>query len=123
MRPTTFAGKSVLVTDANCGLGQALVDEALSRSAQRVYAGTRQPLTCADEPVMPLVLDVTDAAQGQSAFDKVDTLDILRNNAGVPVPDDLNDRSAFERLSGNHPRFGAASGSPPDSDWVSAASA
>jgi NAD(P)-dependent dehydrogenase (short-subunit alcohol dehydrogenase family) len=35
MRPTTFAGKSVLVTGANRGLGQALVDEALSRGAQR----------------------------------------------------------------------------------------
>ena len=53
MRPTTFAGKSVLVTGANRGLGQALVDEALSRGAQRVYAGTRQPLTYADGGVMP----------------------------------------------------------------------
>jgi NAD(P)-dependent dehydrogenase (short-subunit alcohol dehydrogenase family) len=53
MRPTTFAGKSVLVTGANRGLGQALVDEALSRGAQRVYAGTRQPLTYADGASCP----------------------------------------------------------------------
>ena len=39
---TTFAGKSILVTGANRGLGQALVEELLSRAAQRVYAGTRQ---------------------------------------------------------------------------------
>jgi NAD(P)-dependent dehydrogenase (short-subunit alcohol dehydrogenase family) len=97
MRPTTFAGKSVLVTGANRGLGQALVDEALRRGAQRVYAGTRQPLTCADERVMPLMFDITDRAQIQAALESIDALDILINNAGVSIPDDLNDRSAFER--------------------------
>lgn len=97
MRPTTFVGKSVLVTGANRGLGQALVDEALRRGAKRVYAGTRQPLTCADERVMPLMFDVTDPAEIQAAVDRVDALDILINNAGVSVADDLNDRSAFER--------------------------
>ena len=98
---TTFAGKSVLVTGANRGLGQALVDEALSRGAQRVYVGTRHPLTYADGGVMPVMFDVTDRTQIQAALDTVDALDILINNAGVSVPDDLNDRSAFERLSGN----------------------
>ena len=97
MRPTTFAGKTVLVTGANRGLGQALVAEALRRGARAVYAGTRQPLTSADERVTPLLLDVTDRAQIQSALDRVDALDILINNAGVSVPDDLNDRSAVER--------------------------
>jgi NAD(P)-dependent dehydrogenase (short-subunit alcohol dehydrogenase family) len=97
MRPTSFAGKSVLVTGANRGLGQALVEEALRRGARRVYAGTRQPLTRADERVQPLILDVTDRAQIQAALDSLETLDILINNAGVSVPDDLHDRSAFER--------------------------
>ncbi|HEY1294365.1 MAG TPA: SDR family NAD(P)-dependent oxidoreductase [Chloroflexota bacterium] len=97
MRFTTFAGKSVLVTGANRGLGQALVDEALSRGAQRVYAGTRQPLERADERVPPLRLDVTDPAQIQAALEGVDALDVLINNAGVSIPDDLSDRSAFER--------------------------
>src|SRR5689334_5575810 len=53
---TTFAGKCVLVTGANRGLGQALVDEA----HQRVLAGTRQALTCVDAPVTPGMFDVTD---------------------------------------------------------------
>lgn len=39
-----IAGKTILVTGANRGIGQALVEEALSRGAARVYAGTRQPL-------------------------------------------------------------------------------
>jgi NAD(P)-dependent dehydrogenase (short-subunit alcohol dehydrogenase family) len=101
MRPTSFVGKSALVTGANRGLGQALVDEALRRGAKRVYAGTRQPLTCADERVRPLMFDVTDPAEIQAALDTVDALDILINSAGVSVPDHLNDGSAFERLSGN----------------------
>jgi NAD(P)-dependent dehydrogenase (short-subunit alcohol dehydrogenase family) len=74
-----------------------LVDEALRRGAQRVYAGTRQRLTRTDERVMPLMFDVTDPAQIRAALDGVDSLDMLINNAGVSVPDDLNDRAAFER--------------------------
>jgi NAD(P)-dependent dehydrogenase (short-subunit alcohol dehydrogenase family) len=94
---TTFAGKSVLVTGANRGLGQALVEESLRRGAERVYAGTRQPNVVGDERVTPVILDVTDPAQIQAAVDSVGSLDILINNAGVSVPDDLSDRAAFER--------------------------
>ena len=93
----TFAGKSVLVTGANRGLGRALVEELLRRGAKRVYAGTRQPTVVADERVTTVTLDVTDPAQIQAAVDGVESLDILINNAGVSVPDDLSDRSAFER--------------------------
>ena len=38
-------GKTVLVTGANRGIGQALVTEALARGVQRVYAGTRGSLS------------------------------------------------------------------------------
>lgn len=96
MRTTTIAGKAVLVTGANRGLGRALVDEALERGARRVYAASRQPLTHPDERVTPVILDVTDPAQIQRAVEQVDSLDIVINNAGVSVPDDLSDRSAFE---------------------------
>ena len=94
---STFAGKSVLVTGANRGLGQALVEELLRRGAERVYAGTRQPAVVGDDRVRNVTLDVTDPAQIQAAVDGVESLDILINNAGVSVPDDLGDRSAFER--------------------------
>lgn len=93
----SIAGKTVLVTGANRGLGKSLVDEALSRGAKRVYAGTRQPFSHPDERVVPLILDVTDPAQIQEAVDGVGSLDILINNAGVSVPNDLSDRPAFER--------------------------
>jgi NAD(P)-dependent dehydrogenase (short-subunit alcohol dehydrogenase family) len=93
----TVAGKAVLVTGANRGIGQALVEEALTRGARRVYAGTRQPLTHPDPRVTPVTLDVTDAAQIQAAVEQVDALDILINNAGIALYDDLSDRAALER--------------------------
>src|SRR6266568_7041446 len=93
----TMAGKSVLVTGANRGIGRALVEEALGRSAGRVYAGTRQPLAHPDGRVTPLALDVTDAAQIQAAADQVGSLDVLINNAGLALFDDLSDRAVLER--------------------------
>jgi len=93
----TIADKTVLVTGANRGIGQALVEEALTRGAKRVYAGARQPLTHGDGRVTPLILDVTNGAQIQRAVDEVDSLDVLINNAGVALYDDLSDRSVLER--------------------------
>lgn len=81
--------KTVLITGANRGIGLALVDEALKRGAQRVYAGTRGPLEHSDNRVMPLTLDVTDAEHIQRAVSEIDTLDVLINNAGISIPDDL----------------------------------
>jgi NAD(P)-dependent dehydrogenase (short-subunit alcohol dehydrogenase family) len=95
--PAQLIDKTVLVTGANRGLGRALVDEALRRGAKRVYAASRQPTVVTDERVTPLTLDVTDAAQIQEAVASVESLDILINNAGVSVADDLSDRSAFEQ--------------------------
>ena len=89
--------KAVLVTGANRGIGRALVEEALSRGAKRVYAGTRQPLAHPDGRVTPLTLDVTNEAQIQRAVEKVESLDILINNAGMALVGDLSDRVAFEQ--------------------------
>ena len=93
----TIADRAVLVTGANRGLGRALVEEALRRGAQRVYAGTRQPLAQADARVTPLTLDVTDAAQIQAAVERVGSLDVLINNAGVDLQGDVSDRVLLER--------------------------
>jgi NAD(P)-dependent dehydrogenase (short-subunit alcohol dehydrogenase family) len=91
-----IADKTVLVTGANRGIGQALVEEALRRGAKRVYAGTRQPLTHSDERVIPLTLDVTNAAQTEGAVERVESLDILINNAGLGLYEDLSDRTTLE---------------------------
>jgi NAD(P)-dependent dehydrogenase (short-subunit alcohol dehydrogenase family) len=93
----SIEGKAVLITGANRGIGQALVEEALRRGASRVYAGTRQALAHPDARVTPLRLDVTDTAQIQAAVHSVERLDVLINNAGLGVYDDLSDRAALER--------------------------
>ena len=93
----TIADKTVLVTGANRGIGQALVEDALRRGARRVYAGTRRPLVHPDDRVTPLTLDVTDATQIQAAVESVETLDVLINNAGIALYDDLGDRAAIEQ--------------------------
>ena len=67
---TTITDKTILVTGANRGIGQALVEEALRRGAKRVYAGSRQPFEHPDGRVTTLVLDVTDEAQIQAAADE-----------------------------------------------------
>jgi NAD(P)-dependent dehydrogenase (short-subunit alcohol dehydrogenase family) len=91
----TIADKAVLVTGANRGIGQALVEEALSRGAKRVYAGTRRPLAHSDGRVTPLILDVTNAAHINGAVERVESLDVLINNAGIALYDDLSNLDAI----------------------------
>jgi NAD(P)-dependent dehydrogenase (short-subunit alcohol dehydrogenase family) len=93
----TISDATVLVTGANRGIGQALVEEALSRGAKRVYAGTRQPLSHSDGRVTPLTLDVTDPAQIQAAVESVESLDVLVNNAGLDLHGEVSDRVLLER--------------------------
>src|SRR5258707_5971077 len=89
--------KAILVTGANRGIGAALVEEALSRGAKRVYAATRKPLVHSDGRVTPLTLDVTNAMQIEGAVESVSSLDILINNAGLGLFDDLSDLAALEQ--------------------------
>src|SRR6266496_80791 len=90
--------KTILITGANRGIGRALVTEAVRRGAKSVYAGTRSgALENTDSRVTPLTLDVTNTAQIQTAVQKVESLDVLINNAGVALYDDLSDRAALEQ--------------------------
>jgi NAD(P)-dependent dehydrogenase (short-subunit alcohol dehydrogenase family) len=85
-----IAKKTVLITGANRGIGRALVEEALRRGAQRVYAGSRGSLEQSDKRVVPITLDVTNVAQIRSAVSEIDTLDVLINNAGIVIYNDLS---------------------------------
>ena len=87
-----ITGKAVLVTGANRGIGRALVEEALSRGAKRVYAGTRQPLAHPDARVTRLTLDITNRKQIQRAVEEVESLDVLVNNAGVALVSERRSR-------------------------------
>ncbi len=91
-----IAKKTILITGANRGIGRALVTEALRRGAERVYAGTRGALPVADERVVPLTLDVTSPTQIAKAAEQAGSLDVLINNAGISLFDDLSDLARIE---------------------------
>ena len=92
-----IVNKTVLITGANRGIGKALVDEALRRGAKKVYAGMRSPVQHPDKRVTPLMLDVTNASQIQRAVGAVDMLDVLINNAGIAIYDDLGNLEVLEQ--------------------------
>jgi len=84
----------VLVTGANRGLGRSIVEALLKRpEVKKVYATARtatslEPIVGLDrERVIPLVVDITDAAQVQAAADAVrgglEAPTLVINNAGV----------------------------------------
>jgi nucleoside-diphosphate-sugar epimerase len=92
----TIEGKTVLVTGANRGIGQALAAEALVRGAKRVYAGSRQPLAHPDARVTPLMLDVTSTEQVQAAATGL--VASARNRAEANLP------GRVDRLPSRYPR-------------------
>ena len=94
---TNIANKTILITGANRGIGLALVDEALKRGAKSVYAGTRGGWQHPDKRVAPVNLDVTDAGQIERAADEIETLDVLINNAGIAIYDDLSKPDVIEQ--------------------------
>jgi NAD(P)-dependent dehydrogenase (short-subunit alcohol dehydrogenase family) len=91
------ANKTILITGANRGIGQALVTEALKRGVKKVYAGTRGAFQHPDKRVTPLTLDVTSAPQIERAAREIDTLDVLINNAGIALYDDLSNPEVIEQ--------------------------
>jgi NAD(P)-dependent dehydrogenase (short-subunit alcohol dehydrogenase family) len=78
-----------LVTGANRGIGAALVHALLEQGASKVYAAARQEADLAtlraknDRRIVPVHLDVTDAAQVARVAGQAGDLRILFNNAGV----------------------------------------
>lgn len=83
---TTIRDSVVLVTGANGGIGTAFVEAALARGAAKVYATARTPRTWEDERVIPLTLDVTDAASIAAVVEAAPDVTILINNAGANAP-------------------------------------
>ena len=92
-----IAEKTVFITGANRGIGRALVDEALRRGAKRVYAATRSAFQHDDKRVIRVALDVTNVSQIKRAAEEVETLDVLVNNAGVAIYDDLSNFDTIEQ--------------------------
>ncbi len=91
MITANLAGKTALVTGASSGFGAHFV-RVLAASGASVIAAARRgdrlralarDVETAGGRAAPLVLDVTDPAAVQDAFDQVGAVDIIVNNAGV----------------------------------------
>lgn len=76
----------VLVTGANGGIGTHFVHQALARGAAKVYATARTPRTWDDERIVPLTVDITDAASIEAAVVAAPDVTVLINNAGALPP-------------------------------------
>ena len=84
-----LSGKTALVTGANRGIGEALVDALVAAGVRKVYAAARN-ISALDPLVerhgsrlVPLQLDVTNAAQIAAAAAIAADVELLVNNAGV----------------------------------------
>jgi NAD(P)-dependent dehydrogenase (short-subunit alcohol dehydrogenase family) len=79
----TLQNSVVLVTGSNRGIGKAFVQGFLDRGAAKVYATARTPLRYDAPRVVPLALDVTDAASVAAVAAAAPDVTILVNNAGI----------------------------------------
>ncbi|MEM0926301.1 MAG: SDR family NAD(P)-dependent oxidoreductase, partial [Planctomycetota bacterium] len=81
--------KVVLVTGANRGIGRAIVDEAISRGAAKVYAAVRtlesaESLIAAHgDRVVPIRVDLQDSESIVEAAKLATDVEMVVNNAGV----------------------------------------
>lgn len=78
-----IADSTVLITGTNRGIGLAFAKAFLARGARRVYAGARDPSRVDLTGVTPLKLDVTSAADIESAAAQAGDATIVVNNAGI----------------------------------------
>ena len=75
----------VFVTGANRGLGRAFAPAALAAGARKVYAAAREPASVTLPGVVPIPLDVGNAAQVAAAVRDCGDVTLLINNAGISM--------------------------------------
>ncbi|CAM3906292.1 SDR family oxidoreductase [Smaragdicoccus niigatensis] len=102
----SISGSVVLVTGANGGIGTQFVKGALDRGATKVYATARSPRTWDDERIVPLALDINDAASIAAAVSAAQDVTVLINNAGATPPSsNILDLSEAELREGMETNF------------------
>jgi NAD(P)-dependent dehydrogenase (short-subunit alcohol dehydrogenase family) len=95
---TSLTDQTVLVTGANRGMGREYVTQLLDRGVTKVYAAARDARTVvvADPRVVPLQLDVTDAASVAEAAAAASDVSVLINNAGIARGASVLDRDTSQ---------------------------
>ena len=89
---------TVLVTGANRGLGAEFARQALARGAKKVYAAARDPRTVTLKGVVPVKLDVTNAAEVAALAADLGDVDLVINNAGIADMKKVLDADAEDSL-------------------------
>ncbi len=98
MNAQRIEGAVALVTGANRGIGRALTEALLARGVRKVYAAARNPEalgTLADERLVPLRLDVTDAGQIRAAGEAASDVELVFSNAGVVLASGIADSTVL----------------------------
>ncbi|MDD5579682.1 MAG: SDR family oxidoreductase [Methylobacter sp.] len=99
--------KTALVTGANRGIGEAIVDALLNNGAVKVYAGVRNLGSAAHlvekhgNKVIPVQIDLTKPETITAAAETLRDVQVVVNNAGVlksstPLSDDAIESLGFE---------------------------
>lgn len=72
-----------LVTGTNRGLGLAFTQALVAAGARKVYAAARDPASVKQAGVVPVRLDVTNAAEVAAAAGELGDVTLVINNAGI----------------------------------------
>lgn len=102
MNGVPVAGKVVLITGANRGIGKALATKALELGAKKVYATARNEASLAEvkaldnDRVVTLELDVTNQEQVDKAAEAAADVEIVINNAGMGTGAQLLSKEVVE---------------------------
>lgn len=87
-----IAGSTAFVTGANRGLGRRFAEQLVARGAI-VYGGVRNVASLDVPGVIPITLDVTDAASVAAAAAETSGVSLLINNAGSYTGASVSDGS------------------------------